>query len=76
MDNQLIDEALRLYNYLRLYAYKRITNSDARARLDKMVLMAFYRHERRIKIKQLHKLYETYKNSPQCFTKPIHRFFA
>ena len=67
MDNQLIDEALRLYNYLRLYAYKRTTNSNARTRLDKMVLMAFNRYERRVKIKQLYKLYEPYKNSPQCY---------
>ena len=37
VDNQLIDEALSLYNDLRLHAYKVLTHSDDRARVDKLV---------------------------------------
>ena len=33
MDNQLIDEALGLYNYLRIHAYKVLTYSDDRGRI-------------------------------------------
>ena len=47
MDNQLIDEALSLYNDLRLHAYKVLTHSDDRERVDKLVPRAFYRYERR-----------------------------
>lgn len=55
MDNQLIDEALSLYNYLRIHAYKVLTYSDDRGRLDKLVLQAFYRYERRKLLKNRHK---------------------
>jgi len=47
VDNQLIDEALGLYNYLRLHVYKEIIYTDDRERVDKLVLRAFYRFERR-----------------------------
>ena len=47
VDNQLIDEALSLYNDLRLHAYKVLTHSDDRERVDKLVPRAFYRYERR-----------------------------
>ena len=55
MDNHLIEEALSLYNNLRLHAYKVLTYSKDRERLDKLILRAFYRYERRIKIKRLYK---------------------
>ena len=67
MHNQLIDEALSLYNYLRLHAYKVLTYSDDRERLDKLVLRAFYRYERRIKVTRL---YKTNNHGRRCFTKP------
>ena len=55
MDNQLIDEALSLYNYLRLHAYKVVIYSEDRERVDKLVLRAFYRFERRKLLKNRHK---------------------
>ncbi|MFA5920320.1 MAG: hypothetical protein WC856_03400 [Methylococcaceae bacterium] len=55
MDNQLIDEALSLYNYLRLHVYKEIIYTDDRERVDKLVLRAFYRFERRKLLKNHHK---------------------
>jgi hypothetical protein len=55
MDNQLIDEALSLYNYLRLHAYKELIYSDESLRVDKLVLQAFYRYERRKLLKNRHK---------------------
>jgi len=55
MDNQLIDEALSLYNYLRIHVYKVLAYSDDRGRLDKLVLRAFYRYERRKLLKTRHK---------------------
>ena len=76
MDNQLIDEALSLYNYLRLHAYKVLTYSEDRVRLDKLVLRAFYRYERRIRIKRLYKLYKTYNKGQLCLTKPTSNFLS
>ena len=55
MNNQLIDEALSLYNYLRLHAYKVLTYSDDKERVDKLVPRAFYRYERRKLLKNRHK---------------------
>jgi hypothetical protein len=55
VDNQLIDEALGLYNYLRLHVYKEIIYTDDRERVDKLVLRAFYRFERRKLLKNRHK---------------------
>jgi len=55
VDNQLIDEALSLYNDLRLHAYKVLTHSDDRERVDKLVPRAFYRYERRKLLKNRHK---------------------
>jgi hypothetical protein len=55
VDNQLIDEALSLYNYLRLHVYKEIIYTDDRERVDKLVLRAFYRFERRKLLKNRHK---------------------
>ena len=49
MDNQLIDEDLSLYNYLRIHASKALTNSADNERLHKLVIRAFYRYERRKK---------------------------
>jgi hypothetical protein len=55
MDNQLIDEALSLYNYLRIYACKAVTYSDDRVRLHHLVIRAFYRYERRKLAENRHK---------------------
>jgi hypothetical protein len=53
MNNQLIDEALSLYNYLRIHGFKVLTDSDDRMRLDNLITRAFYRYERRKKKKRL-----------------------
>jgi hypothetical protein len=53
IDNQLIDEALSLYNYLRIHGSKVLTDSDDRMRLDNLITRAFYLYERRIKKNRL-----------------------
>ena len=55
VENQLIDEALSLYNYLRLHAYKVLNYSDDRVRVDNLVLRAYYRYERRKQLINRHK---------------------
>ena len=55
MDNQLIDEALSSYNYLRIYACKAVTFSGDRVLLHCLVIRAFYRYERRKLAKNSHK---------------------
>jgi hypothetical protein len=47
MGNQLIDESLSLYNYLRTHVSKVITSSYDRMRLNNLIIRAFYRFERR-----------------------------
>jgi hypothetical protein len=55
VENQLIEEALSLFNYLRLHAYKVSKYSDDRLQVDNLVRRAYYRYERRLKLKNRHK---------------------
>jgi hypothetical protein len=55
MGNQLSDEALRFYNYLRIHVCKALTYTDDRVRLHHLVIRAFYRYERRKLFENRHK---------------------